>query len=204
MWLSKSKFAVASLGFLAAVCAASGARASVVVFNTGIVGPDTGAIDPNYKVVATGSNAITYFNPAYVPDSATSRWVSYSADGSPGNSTVEFETTFNATSITTLTGSWGADNFGTISVNGTQVAELDGTVYPNFQQLHPFSFTTRIGSNTLDVFLTDTGPPTAFRIDGLTGAVPEPSTWAMMILGFFGVGFMAYRRKQNGSALRLV
>ncbi len=32
-------------------------------------------------------------------------------------------------------------------------------------------------------------------------AVPEPSTWAMMILGFGGVGFMAYRRKRNGSAL---
>ena len=27
-------------------------------------------------------------------------------------------------------------------------------------------------------------------------AVPEPSTWAMMILGFAGVGFMAYRRKR--------
>lgn len=27
------------------------------------------------------------------------------------------------------------------------------------------------------------------------GAVPEPSTWAMMILGFCGVGFMAYRKK---------
>jgi hypothetical protein len=26
-------------------------------------------------------------------------------------------------------------------------------------------------------------------------AVPEPTTWAMMILGFMGVGFMAYRRK---------
>jgi hypothetical protein len=27
-------------------------------------------------------------------------------------------------------------------------------------------------------------------------AIPEPSTWAMMILGFLGVGFMAFRRKQ--------
>jgi hypothetical protein len=26
-------------------------------------------------------------------------------------------------------------------------------------------------------------------------AVPEPSTWAMMILGFAGIGFVAYRRK---------
>jgi hypothetical protein len=34
-------------------------------------------------------------------------------------------------------------------------------------------------------------------------AVPEPATWAMMILGFFGLGFMAYRRKQNGPQLRL-
>jgi PEP-CTERM motif len=28
-------------------------------------------------------------------------------------------------------------------------------------------------------------------------AVPEPSTWAMMILGFTSIGFMAYRRKNN-------
>jgi len=34
-------------------------------------------------------------------------------------------------------------------------------------------------------------------------AVPEPSTWAMMVLGFMGVGFLAYRRKQNGHQFRL-
>jgi len=28
-------------------------------------------------------------------------------------------------------------------------------------------------------------------------AVPEPTTWAMMILGFMGVGVMAYRRKSK-------
>jgi hypothetical protein len=31
------------------------------------------------------------------------------------------------------------------------------------------------------------------------GGVPEPSTWAMMILGFLGLGFMAYRRKSDYS-----
>jgi hypothetical protein len=31
----------------------------------------------------------------------------------------------------------------------------------------------------------------------VTAAVPEPSTWAMMILGFAGIGFMAYRRKSK-------
>ncbi len=33
----------------------------------------------------------------------------------------------------------------------------------------------------------------------VTTAVPEPSTWAMMILGFVGVGFMAYRRKTTAT-----
>ena len=30
---------------------------------------------------------------------------------------------------------------------------------------------------------------------GIAPAVPEPSTWAMMLLGFTGIGFLAYRRK---------
>jgi PEP-CTERM motif-containing protein len=37
---------------------------------------------------------------------------------------------------------------------------------------------------------------TTFSLSETVSAVPEPSTWAMMILGFLGVGFMAYRRKQ--------
>jgi outer membrane lipase/esterase len=33
--------------------------------------------------------------------------------------------------------------------------------------------------------------------------VPEPSTWAMMILGFAGVGYMAYRRRTKADMLRV-
>jgi hypothetical protein len=33
-------------------------------------------------------------------------------------------------------------------------------------------------------------------------AVPEPSTWAMMILGFTGVDLLAYRRRNQATALR--
>jgi hypothetical protein len=32
-------------------------------------------------------------------------------------------------------------------------------------------------------------------------SIPESSTWAMMILGFAGVGFMAYRRRNQSAAL---
>lgn len=48
------------------------------------------------------------------------------------------------------------------------------------------------------VVLSSTG--NSFEFDNISAAVPEPSTWAMLILGFAGVGFMVYRRK-NGMAL---
>ena len=35
----------------------------------------------------------------------------------------------------------------------------------------------------------------------ITAAVPEPSTWAMMLLGFAGVGFMGYRRSRKDKRL---
>ena len=39
-----------------------------------------------------------------------------------------------------------------------------------------------------------------FALDNLVlAAVPETSTWAMMILGFFGVGAMTYRRRKTAS-----
>ena len=52
-----------------------------------------------------------------------------------------------------------------------------------------------------DPFYTDTistpfGTPGAWTAT-VSPAVPEPSTWAMMVLGFAGVGFMAYRRKSK-------
>jgi hypothetical protein len=186
-----------ALGFLTAACAATGAQASVTLFNTGVNGPDTGATDPNYSLLVGGAPAVTYFNPAYFADTSSSRWVSYGADGGSGNSTVDFVTSFTANSTALVSGLWGADNFGKIFVNGVQVAELDNTVFENFDQLHSFSFTPVVGKNTLDVQLTDTGPPTAFRIDGFASAVPEPSTWAMMILGFVGIGAMTYRRRKG-------
>jgi hypothetical protein len=45
----------------------------------------------------------------------------------------------------------------------------------------------------------DTGIAYAMGLtyEGVAGGVPEPSTWAMMILGFAGIGFMAYRRESK-------
>ena len=36
---------------------------------------------------------------------------------------------------------------------------------------------------------------------GVQSAVPEASTWTMMILGFAAVGFIAYRRKSKPASM---
>jgi hypothetical protein len=36
---------------------------------------------------------------------------------------------------------------------------------------------------------------------GSLNAAPEPSTWAMMLLGFAGLGFVGYRRNRGSIAL---
>jgi hypothetical protein len=53
-----------------------------------------------------------------------------------------------------------------------------------------------------------TGPSGAaadFVVDniGITANVPEPATWAMMIMGFMGIGFLAYRRRATPTTFRL-
>ena len=66
---------------------------------------------------------------------------------------------------------------------------------------------TLIGTGTFDIsagqtidFILD--PNSTFSFDSTRAiatvtAVPEPASWAMMILGFLGVGVMAYRRKDR-------
>jgi len=72
-----------------------------------------------------------------------------------------------------------------------------------------------VGTNTLHFILNNTGSGifggpsgghAALYFEGAVSfdtvsAVPEPSTWAMMLLGFAGVGFITYRRKSKPASL---
>ena len=72
---------------------------------------------------------------------------------------------------------------------------------------------TSLGSKYVNIFttkdiasLTFYSESKAFEFDNLAvAAVPEASTWAMMILGFLGLGFFGYRKssKTSGPAFRV-
>jgi PEP-CTERM motif len=52
--------------------------------------------------------------------------------------------------------------------------------------------------------LLDPGSPPGFSgivgSEAAGGVIPEPSTWAMMVLGFIGMGFVGYRTKRGVGA----
>lgn len=190
------------------------------LFNTGtnasnvaLPGGD-GVIDPHYVIVSStspgfaGNQAVTFFHPAYAPNDADSRWISLSSTGSPGSNTTTYRLTFDLTGFNPVTasisGSWGADNIATMLLNGAPTGNVLSNP-SNFSSLTAFSILAGFngGINTLDFVVTDQGAPTALRVDNLsgraqaiTGAIPEPSTWAMMLLGFgaIGLGFRKNRR----------
>lgn len=109
----------------------------------------------------------------------------------------------------------GAENpLGYRSSTGTDLFGVDTVVPPDNNGLlfiigsGPFG----PGLNSLFAFWSDPGAgaifsgtpfgATDFGSANIT-AVPEPSTWAMMMLGFFGLGFMAYRRSRKTAPLAL-
>jgi hypothetical protein len=224
----RNRLLSAAFGIIALSAASSISQAAVItgLYNTGVdasnvalAGGD-GVADSHYIVTGSdigatvGSAAVTYTHPSYIANDGDSRWVSNSINGNPGNGFVTFALTFDLTGLAASTaiisGKWGVDNIGEIFLNGVYTGNALGspTDYDAFQALHDFSISSGFlaGLNTLEFKITDAGPPLAFRVDGLQGfaaPVPEPSTWAMMILGFLGVGFVAYRRKQSGPALRI-
>jgi len=145
---------------------------TATVFNIDFTGTQTA--DVNDNLIAAHIHA----GPAVTP--TTNVGVVWGFFGSPFNDNNPNDIVFApfATGVGgTISGKWDA-----LEGNGTTLtAQLDniltGHSYINFH-------TTQFPGG---------------EIRGNISAVPEPSTWAMMILGFAGIGFMAYRRSRKNT-----
>jgi hypothetical protein len=97
---------------------------------------------------------------------------------------------------------WSTDGFTTAGhvITTFTTAPPDAGVFHTINGVFtaPSAFTFRIVDGSLAASGND------FAIDNLSiTPVPEASTWAMMILGFFGIGFVTYRRRSTGAGLRV-
>lgn len=88
------------------------------------------------------------------------------------------------------------DTFGLVFVTPT----YEYNVWGNSPGNYSYYAATPIGTAN---YISGDGPPQVTVTITEVAAVPEPSTWAMMVLGFAGVGFMAYRRKNNKVSFRV-
>jgi hypothetical protein len=169
------------------------------VWNTGVdsnaakLAP--GASDPHWYLVA-GPGVPTPRAPFVVTDqhpvgqyfaTADSMWIGQDAAGlgdvgSPYTFRLPFDLTgFDPVSVS-ISGAWGVDNDGTITLNGqaptgSGTFSLTGAVLDNFNVEHEFTITGGFvaGPNTLDIQVTNAGGPTGLNVTRLTiSGTPTP------------------------------
>jgi PEP-CTERM motif len=95
---------------------------------------------------------------------------------------------FNPASALTNALAYNDDN-PSIGLSGFTIALSTGISY--------FAIATGFGNNTVGEYSLAINGPGAVNVGGAPGAVPEPSTWAMIIAGFGIVGGALRRRRRT-------
>jgi hypothetical protein len=173
---------------------------------------------------AIGAGAFTFAGPAgAVALTAGSGWQSDTVDSAGVNSLnspITFTVAPGATDVFSLTDALGLKDVYTVTINGGVTAMSTVTAYPtsfdntlgpaaakagpawtdsgtSHLQLDfaPGTYSLAIASNC-----ASGACPTTFgdRLDALT-AIPEPATWAVMLVGFGGIGSAIRRRRSAGT-----
>jgi hypothetical protein len=191
---STKLFTAALLGFVAL---SSSAKAELVIDITqqgsNVVATGTGTVDTSDLThVATGAGTAAVFGSSGTLVINSGNFVAYTVSGPTSFGSVGgADASSSSGSVFGLFGSFqqmilptgyisGSFISGTDQFNNTTIAGLDLT-----PGTYTYTFGTGQDADSVVVNI------------GNVSAVPEPSTWAMLILGFMGIGFMAYRRKNS-------
>ena len=165
----------------------NGAQINTGISNSGL---DNNGWDPFGKSSDTGTPAHAWWNIGNSGGFVQFNGIGTSLDivwGSPnGNNTVTFFTlgggpeTVTTDQLNTYFGGSGLGN-----------NEEPGGYLIDFKVAGGFTGVKFSTGDTAFEFAFTASP------DQQINPVPEPSTWAMMFLGFFGIGFVAYRRRNQ-------
>jgi hypothetical protein len=159
------------------------------------------ALNSNVTETGTGTINLPYSSNMYAPNST-------GGDDETFFETAFFKGNFTLSAPGTVTFSLGSDDDSFIYVDGVLIGQN-----PGVHGVTNVSFTSAelpAGLNSIEVFYADRENTGAFLSLSLetTGiiitpppnGVPEPSTWAMMLVGFAGLGFAGYRASRKSGA----
>jgi hypothetical protein len=205
---------IASSANAAIVSVTSGGVANATSGQTSVFAAAPGAVtfdmnaDPGFTGGAVLFTTGTFANAA-TPFNDTTQYASVGSLGAPATSTLLLGGNNNYVGL--YWGSIDAYNSLTITdasgdhvVNSTTFSSVLTPAIGN--QGAGGSLYINIFADSPITKLTFFSNQAAFEFDNLTvAAVPEASTWAMMILGFLGLGFLGYRKssRASGSAFRM-
>ena len=169
---------LAAVALAASLGTAATAATSLIDFND-LTAP---GFSGNFSVLSTGVSGI-----AAAPNATP--FLVVPSDGASSSGTATYS---SANRITAFSFDWGTpDNYNTLTFRSgvTIVASFTGSGLPAGN--YGYTFTNAQNVNAVDFSSTQR----AFEIDnvGVT-AVPEPTTWALLIVGFGMVGAAARRR----------
>ena len=216
------KFNIALAALVASLSIGTAAKADVI--NVTVGGPSEGiATGANFNSQPLGTISSSFSIGDWTFNAGPNSQIKILSDG---NGAQPYQTTGNYLSVlgggsetvtfsarSTFSFFWGSiDDYNTITLSdgtsytGTQIAAM----FPGGQSN---GCQTLINCNRYVTFTDTTGLLTGFTMTSASNsfeitnisAVPEPATWAMMILGFLGLGFLGYRKssKASNSAFRM-
>jgi hypothetical protein len=204
---------------------APAAKADVVtgLFSTGVnnSGVATSGVDLHWKLNGGSAYASTLNSVwpigAWVSDTTLSQWITPSTNAAQSfdmtsSGYYDYSLAFNILATqnpltASFTGQFAVDDRVTsITLNGTTLfsgSEGDHDIWTDFAASSGFVAGLNTLTFTVENIGLSGGNPTGLNVDFLTSnvsAVPEPATWLMMILGFAGIGFLGYRRRNKAAA----
>ncbi len=159
------------------------------------------ALNPNVTETGTGTVTLPYINYNFFPPNGGG------PNDANGFQAAIFRGVLDVTKAESVQFSFGADDDAFLALNNTIISQEGG--------IHGVSAAPVVtsvlqpGDYNLTLFYTDrhvTGAGLYFSVDTsnvtISPGVPEPSTWAMILLGFAGLGYAGYRRtRKNNAAL---
>lgn len=213
-----------AVGLTIAGATGAGAAPIAGLFNTGVdaTGFSTPqashAVDLHWTLIdgpsmpnayTGGTNGIFPIGPWLTEDSV-SRWITPTADASQSWDPGPADGVYHYTMIFTLpqisaamfSGRYAVDNaVDRITLNGNTIGGPGGgfTAWTGFGATSGFTQGANTLTFTVRNFNQNGGNPSGLRVEfgssDFTAGIPEPMTWALMIMGFGGVGAVLRRRR---------